>query len=240
MLLARNASQAAAAARIPAAVYDAPPTSDEKDPATAFSTLTDTLHPDTLRAITQHPFQHTHMSTVQARIFPLIPHLTEAHSETADTTRPRDLLVKAKTGTGKTMAFLVPAIESRAKAIEAHVKQAHIDSGLGDRWTSADAARAAKTYASQHVGTLVLSPTRELATQIAVEAGNLSFHHRGFQTQVLLGGESRNRQINLWDSGRKDIVVATPGRLMDLIKSEPMFAAALKGTKIVREPIYFR
>lgn len=228
MLLARNASTAAAAARIPAAVYEQP-SGDEKDPLTAFSTLKDRLHPDTLRAI-----KHTHMSIVQARIFPMLPQLADSHDRITDPALPRDLLVKAKTGTGKTMAFLVPSIEARCKDIAAHVEQAKVDSGLDTKWSRMDDARAAKAYASKHVGTLILSPTRELATQIAVEAGTLSTHHQGFEVQVLLGGESRSRQIKSWNYGRKDIVVATPGRLMDLLDSEPSFADALEGTKIVR------
>ncbi|KAF8178437.1 P-loop containing nucleoside triphosphate hydrolase protein [Pholiota molesta] len=211
MLLARNASTAAMQARIPTSLYANEETPEPpKDGQQPFSTVADKLHPDTLKAI-----KHTNMSVVQSRIFPLLPHLAEPHDPTAkdNSKRPRDLLVKAKTGTGKTMAFL---------AIDAHVARAHADSGLGEKW-----------FASDTVGTLILSPTRELATQIAVEAANLTVHHKGFQVQVLLGGESKGRQIASWERGRKDIVVATPGRMMDLIDSVPMFSEALAHTKIL-------
>ncbi|KAF9484826.1 DEAD-domain-containing protein [Pholiota conissans] len=232
MLLARNASTAAARARIPATVFagEEEETTPKSDKPHAFSTVSDKLHPHTMKAI-----KHTHMSIVQSRIFPLLPHLAEPHDPEAeiDASRPRDLLVKAKTGTGKTMAFLVPAIEARLKAIDADVARAHIDSGLGSHWTKIDAARAATNFASDTVGTLILSPTRELATQIAVEASNLTAHHKGFQVQVLLGGESKGRQIGSWERGRKDVVVATPGRLMDLLDSVPMFKEALAHTKIL-------
>ncbi|KAF8970406.1 P-loop containing nucleoside triphosphate hydrolase protein [Flammula alnicola] len=259
MFLARNISSAAATARIPPDVLDvfAAPSKDPsstiesiseaeedaersstpaaKDPATHFHTLREKLHNNTLKAITEHPFQHTHMSAVQARIFPLLPHLAEPHDAPSSTSdRPRDLLVKAKTGTGKTMAFLVPAIEARLKTIDAHVAQAQVDSGIpAERWSAADSARAARQFAEAHVGALILSPTRELATQIAVEAQNLTTHHKGFQVQVLLGGESKPRQVREWARGRKDVVVATPGRLMDLLDSEPQFARALAGTKML-------
>lgn len=234
MLLARNASTAAMQARMPPSLYaneeaasSAAPPKDGQQP---FSTVADKLHPHTLKAI-----KHTNMSVVQSRIFPLLPHLAEPHDPIAqvDSNHPRDLLVKAKTGTGKTMAFLVPAIEARVKAIDAHVARAHANSGLGEKWSKTDALRAAAKFASDNVGTLILSPTRELATQIAVEAANLTVHHKGFQVQVLLGGESKGRQIGSWERGRKDIVVATPGRMMDLLDSVPMFSEALANTKIV-------
>ena len=225
MLLTRNAATAAAQAQIPVEE------SKSLDDSIHFNTLRDTIHPHTLKAITVRPFQHTHMSIVQAQIFPLLPELA------LPTTAQRDLLVKAKTGTGKTMAFLVPAIEARVNAIKDHVAQSLKDSGL----TGAKERLAIEqAYAHANVGTLVISPTRELATQIAVEASNLTSHHPGFQVQVLLGGESKNAQMRSWvgrrdgRGGRKDIVVATPGRLLDLIKTEPSVLEAIKRTKTVR------
>ncbi|KAF8805541.1 DEAD-domain-containing protein [Phlegmacium glaucopus] len=121
--------------------------------------------------------------------FPLLPDLAFPYDPSTLRTKdkPRDLLVKAKTGTGKTMGFLIPAIEARLKAIDAH-------------------AKAINRYATECVGTLIVSPTRELATQIAVEATNLTAKHVGFQVRVLLGGESRARQIRDWQ-GHKDIVL---------------------------------
>ncbi|KAF5318425.1 hypothetical protein D9619_010927 [Psilocybe cf. subviscida] len=236
MLLARNASTAARAARIPEAIYAEEVEAeaegrDVKDPATHFQTISGRVHPDTLKAITVHPFQHTHMSAVQARIFPLLPQLAEPHDSQSSKDSPRDLLVKAKTGTGKTMGFLVPAIEARIKMIEAHVEQARINSGLNN-FSTADAAKTARAFATKNVGTLIISPTRELATQIAVEAQNLTTHHKGFGVQILVGGENKYKQISNW-SGRKDVVVATPGRIMDLLDSEPSFEAALKSTKVL-------
>lgn len=235
MLLARNASTAARAAHIPEAIYAEEVEAEEaeaKDPATHFQTLSGRIHANTLKAITVHPFQHTYMSAVQARIFPLLPELAEPHDAQSSKDSPRDLLVKAKTGTGKTMGFLVPAIEARVKTIQAHVEQAKANSGL-DNFSAADAAKVARAFATKNVGTLIISPTRELATQIAVEAQNLTHHHKGFGVQILVGGENKYRQITNW-SGRKDVVVATPGRIMDLLDSEPAFAAALKSTQVVR------
>lgn len=235
MLLARNASTAARAAHIPEAVYAEEveiEEQDAKDPATHFQTLSGNVHPDTLKAIMVHPFQHTHMSAVQARIFPLLPGLAESHDSQSSKSSPRDLLVKAKTGTGKTMGFLVPAIEARVKAIAAHVEQAKVNSGIS-KFSATDAAKTARAFATQNVGTLIISPTRELATQIAVEAQNLTHHHKGFGVQVLVGGENKGRQLSSW-YGRKDVVVATPGRIMDLLENEPGFEDAFKSTQVVR------
>ncbi|KAF8804523.1 DEAD-domain-containing protein [Phlegmacium glaucopus] len=201
--------------------------SDQGLDPTSFETLQGVLHPNTLKAI-----KHTHMSPVQARIFPLLPDLALPYDPSTLRTKdkPRDLLVKAKTGTGKTMGFLIPAIEARLKAIDAHVESSLTDSGI--TVTPQFKAKAINRYATERVGTLIVSPTRELATQIAVEATNLTAKHVGFQVRVLLGGESRARQIRDWQ-GRKDIVVCTPGRVLDLLESEPEFSAAMKHTQVL-------
>jgi ATP-dependent RNA helicase MSS116 len=177
------------------------------------------------------------MSHVQSKVLPLLPKLAtpyDANDAVNNDNRngarpPRDLLVKAKTGTGKTLAFLVPAVEARLRALDDHAKRALEDSGLvTDR---ALEARARKRFGFEKVGTLVISPTRELATQIANEALRLTAHHDGFEVQLLVGGESRRGQLRSW-KGRKDLVVATPGRLRDLL-GEREVESALKHTQTV-------
>ena len=178
------------------------------------------------------------MSHVQSKVLPLLPKLATPYdandedngSNNSNVGRPpRDLLVKAKTGTGKTLAFLVPAVEARLRALDEHAKKALEDSGLAaDR---ALEARARKRFGYEKVGTLVISPTRELATQIANEALRLTAHHDGFEVQLLVGGESRRGQLRSW-KGRKDLVVATPGRLRDLL-GEREVESALKHTQTV-------
>lgn len=90
------------------------------------------------------------------------------------------------------------------------------------------------------VGTLVISPTRELATQIANESIKCMTWHQLYTTQLLVGGASRRQQIRLWRRDRKDVVVATPGRLKDLLQDPEMgesFAEALSKTGTVRRRI---
>ncbi|KIJ48828.1 hypothetical protein M422DRAFT_162204 [Sphaerobolus stellatus SS14] len=109
-----------------------------------------------------------------------------------------DVLAQAKTGTGKTLAFLVPIVE--------RLSRNHSPNG--------------------DVSALILSPTRELAQQIASEAGML-LRGAGLQSrlglQVFVGGTNINRDVNAI-KGRCDIVVATPGRLIDLIEQHNLRA----------------
>lgn len=210
-----------------------PSNSSNDQGATPFETLRGVIDNNTLKAI-----KHTHMSPVQARIFPLLPDLVLPYDPAAPRSadKPKDLLVKAKTGTGKTMGFLIPAIEGRLKAIDAHLESSAINTGI--TVTPQLKAKARHSYAVERVGTLIVSPTRELATQIAVEATNLTKNHLGFQIRVLLGGESKFRQIKEWQ-GRKDIVVCTPGRMLDLLESNPQFSEALKYTQMVSLLFFF-
>jgi ATP-dependent RNA helicase MSS116 len=192
----------------------------------AFTTLRTKVNPDTLRAITDKPFNHTHMSPVQAAVLPLLPELARPYNRDESPGPPRDLLVKAKTGTGKTLAFLVPAIEARIKAID----KAGVDAleNNGGRPDARVVERAKRAYAQETVGTVIISPTRELATQIAQEAIQLTHWHRGFEVKVFTGGSSRHAQMRDFTRGRKDIVVATPGRIRDMLENSPDVARVLQ------------
>ncbi|KZS97218.1 DEAD-domain-containing protein [Sistotremastrum niveocremeum HHB9708] len=195
-----------------------------------FDSLKDAVHPLTLKALTIKPFQHKHMTPVQAEVLSLMPELSHPyHPDTVASRPPRDLLVKAKTGTGKTVAFLVPAIEARLSLIEQKAKQAVADAGL--KSDPALEARIRRSYPRQHCGTLIISPTRELATQIANEALRVAYHHEGFEVRLFVGGMSKRTQMRDWMRGRRDIVVATPGRLRDLLTSEPDIVNGLKETQ---------
>ena len=97
----------------------------------------------------------------------------------------KDLLGQALTGTGKTAAFGLPAME-RIRNL----------SGLQ---------------------MLVLTPTRELAAQVSSELFRLG-HFTGLKTAAFTGGQSYRRQEELLKRGI-NILVATPGRLIDLMES---------------------
>jgi ATP-dependent RNA helicase RhlE len=100
----------------------------------------------------------------------------------------RDLIGCAQTGTGKTAAFALPILQHLA---------------------------ASKNQGRGPIRVLVLSPTRELATQIgdsfAVYGRNLKFKHT-----VIFGGVGQQPQVNALRRN-PEIVVATPGRLLDLM-----------------------
>ncbi|EMD34793.1 hypothetical protein CERSUDRAFT_116979 [Gelatoporia subvermispora B] len=197
-----------------------------------FSSLSKIVSYETIKAITVRPMKLTNMTSVQSAVLPLMPQLTAPYNpEPEDGSKPlaRDLLVKARTGTGKTLAFLVPVIEARLKAIKEHGKQAVKDAGLvTDKHLE---SRAQRIFAKTEVGALIISPTRELATQIANDAIRLTHHHDGFEVRLLVGGNSKGKQVRDWVKGRRDIVVATPGRLRDMLQTEPEIKAGIAKTK---------
>jgi ATP-dependent RNA helicase RhlE len=100
----------------------------------------------------------------------------------------RDLLGLAQTGTGKTAAFALPILQ----------RLAHIAPGRGHR----------------HIRCLVLTPTRELASQIG-ESFTTYGKHLPLRTTVIFGGVGMEAQRQALKHGI-DILVATPGRLLDL------------------------
>ena len=102
----------------------------------------------------------------------------------------RDLLGIAKTGSGKTAAFSLPLIDK-----------------LG---------RDKTTITPNHIRSLILSPTRELATQINNNIIDYA-EGLGLKTKVVFGGVGKQPQIDALALGL-DVLVATPGRLLDLIE----------------------
>jgi ATP-dependent RNA helicase RhlE len=104
----------------------------------------------------------------------------------------RDLLGAAQTGTGKTAAFALPILQRLALA-----------------------ARGNRSVARRVIRVLVLSPTRELATQIG-ESFAAYGRHTGFRQATVYGGVGQTPQVEALRAG-VDILVATPGRLLDLL-----------------------
>jgi ATP-dependent RNA helicase RhlE len=104
-----------------------------------------------------------------------------------------DVVATAQTGTGKTLAFLLPIMERLLK---------------GPRVNGNPSVRNA-------VRALVLSPTRELAIQIADMFAKLAIN-TGFRAAVVVGGLSEHTQLNAIKRGA-DLVIATPGRLEDFL-----------------------
>ncbi len=103
----------------------------------------------------------------------------------------RDLLGCAQTGTGKTASFVLPLLQRMHEQKEAAAVKGHT------------------------IKTLVLTPTRELATQIHESIGTYG-KFLNLKSVVIYGGVPQSRQVQDLRRGC-DLVVATPGRLMDLL-----------------------
>ncbi|CEH19528.1 dead-domain-containing protein [Ceraceosorus bombacis] len=207
-----------------------------------FASLKGHIDYGTFKALTVKPFGYVDMSDVQREVLHLLPKLADVKSGEMEDGKGRDLLVKAKTGTGKTLAFMVPAVESRINAIH-DVERGIFNQPFSEMlkrhrpdfdFSSLDKhGRKAlvRQYVANTVGTLVISPTRELATQIANEAIKLHHFHEGYECRLLVGGASRHMQLKDWRRGRPDVVVATPGRLLDLLQEDEMVRDAISATQ---------
>ncbi|OAA57953.1 dead box ATP-dependent RNA helicase [Niveomyces insectorum RCEF 264] len=106
----------------------------------------------------------------------------------------KDLLGAAKTGSGKTLAFLVPAVEL---------------------------LYSLKFKPRNGLGVVIVTPTRELALQIWGVAQELMAHHSQ-TTGIAMGGANRNAEAEKLTRG-VNLLVATPGRLLDHLQRTPGF-----------------
>ncbi|KAL9284443.1 DEAD-box ATP-dependent RNA helicase 31 [Arabidopsis thaliana] len=153
------------------------------------------LSPLSLKAIKDAGYET--MTVVQEATLPII-------------LKGKDVLAKAKTGTGKTVAFLLPSIEVVVKSPP----------------TSPDNNRPP-------ILALVICPTRELANQAATEANTLLKYHPSIGVQVVIGGTRLGLEQKRMQTNPCQILVATPGRLKDHIENTPGFATRLKGVKVL-------
>lgn len=121
-----------------------------------------------------------------------------------------DVMAKARTGTGKTVAFLLPSIE-----------------------VVINSPRAGRDQKLPPIFVLVVCPTRELASQAAAEANKLLKYHPSIGVQVVIGGTRLAVEQKRMQANPCQILVATPGRLRDHLENTSGFATRLMGVKVL-------
>ncbi len=180
------------------------------------------LAPELVAATTD--LGYTEPTVVQYKVIPLaLPKLPGAKVSNFI-----DLMVSSQTGSGKTAAFLLPVLHTlltqRADAEAA--EKAEYEQAVADALANGEAPpkRAKRkdptnprNFKAATPGALVLCPTRELAQQVAHDAIDLVQHCRGLRIANVVGGMPYQLQIAKLQNA--DLVVATPGRLLDLQRS---------------------
>jgi ATP-dependent RNA helicase DDX18/HAS1 len=119
----------------------------------------------------------------------------------------RDVLGAARTGSGKTLAFLIPCVELLHRA----------------RYTPRNGT-----------GCLVISPTRELALQIYGVARDLMAHGHSQTHGLVMGGANRRAEAERLAKG-VNLLIATPGRLLDHLQNTPGFVTRSLAVLVVDE-----
>ena len=139
-----------------------------------------------------------------------------------------DLMVSSQTGSGKTAAFLLPVLHTllaQQRAKEAQDKadwDRQVQHALAEGKPEPKRPKRKNPLLARHFqpvvpGALVLCPTRELAQQVAHDAIDLVKHCRGLRIATIVGGMPYQMQIAKLQNA--NLVVATPGRLLDLQRS---------------------
>ncbi len=161
--------------------------------------LADTIQ----RALTAR--NHIEPTPIQARA---IPELLDG----------RDILGIAQTGTGKTAAFALPILQQ--------LSQSKCDAGSVRSRRKNVKGRNRSSKAISKPRALVLAPTRELAIQIGSEFRAYG-KHLELRHTVIFGGVSQVPQVSALDRG-VDILIATPGRLLDLMEQRHVALEAIE------------
>lgn len=204
---------------------EAIPAETAADAASAFINKTNVfaslgLNADIVRALTDMGF--TEPTPVQAKAIPAF-------------LAGRDLMVSSQTGSGKTAAFMLPALHKIAslpvdESLEA-VRPVMVEERRGrgrpgknhrggDRYGDKGGLKTGrgKPRGPAMPSVLVLTPTRELAQQVTAATADFGKYLRHIEVTSILGGMPYPKQLEML-ARMPDILVATPGRLLDHIGS---------------------
>ncbi|MBP7566874.1 MAG: DEAD/DEAH box helicase [Burkholderiaceae bacterium] len=176
------------------------------------------LAPELVSAVAQ--LGYSQPTAVQERTIPLALQV--------EGTAANDLMVSSQTGSGKTAAFLLPVLHT---LIQQQQAQFDAEAREWDRLVAEAAERGEpapkrprrknptdpRNFRAPAPGALILCPTRELAQQVAHDAIGLVAHCRGLRIASIVGGVPYQLQIAKLQNA--NLVVATPGRLLDLQRS---------------------
>jgi superfamily II DNA/RNA helicase len=181
------------------------------------------LAPELIQAVKDLGF--TQPTTVQLKTIPLA---MQGLATDGNAAKFVDLMVSSQTGSGKTAAFLLPVLHTLLKQQE----QVEIDARAEYERAVAEAAAKGEAppkrakrkdptnprhFSAPTPGALIVCPTRELAQQVAHDAIDLVQHCRGLRVANIVGGMPYQLQIAKLQNA--NLVVATPGRLLDLQRS---------------------
>ena len=181
------------------------------------------LAPELLQAVRDMGF--TQPTVVQEKTIPLAMQAQDAQNIAAKFT---DLMVSSQTGSGKTAAFLLPVLHTllQQQADAANKEREDFERACAEAAAKGEVApkrprrkdpTSSRNFKAATPGALVLCPTRELAQQVAHDAIDLVRHCRGLRIANVVGGMPYQLQIAKLQNA--DLVVATPGRLLDLQRS---------------------
>ncbi|MDP1955470.1 MAG: DEAD/DEAH box helicase [Polaromonas sp.] len=184
------------------------------------------LAKELLQAVADMGF--TQPTAVQMATIPKAMQALDADVKADPKAKFTDLLVSSQTGSGKTAAFLLPVLHTLLKQQEEAERNERAEF---ERLSAEAVARGEpplkkpkrkdptnmRNFKAATPGALILCPTRELAQQVCADAIDLVRHCRGLRIANVVGGIPYQLQIAKLQNA--DLVVATPGRLLDLQRS---------------------
>jgi superfamily II DNA/RNA helicase len=183
------------------------------------------LAPELVQAVAD--LGYTQPTAVQLRAIPLaLP--TAGGSKDGKSNGYTDLMVSSQTGSGKTAAFLLPVLHTliQQMAEQEEAERAEFEQACSDAAAKGEPAPKRskrkdptnpRNFKAPTPGALIVCPTRELAQQVAQDAIELVKHTRGLRVANVVGGIPYQLQIAKLQNA--NLVVATPGRLLDLQRS---------------------
>lgn len=147
--------------------------------------------------------------------------MTEVQSRTLnEALKGKDVLAQAKTGTGKTLAFLLPVLQNILNEDPTLLKKSLRKPSYGQR--------------AGDIRAIIISPTRELAEQIGEEARKLT-QDTGVVIQTAVGGTQKSFHLRAMQREGCHILVGTPGRLKDIFSDRETGVSAPKLSAFVMD-----
>jgi superfamily II DNA/RNA helicase len=144
-----------------------------------------------------------------------------------------DLMVSSQTGSGKTAAYLLPVLHTLFVDVQERIQAAQAEKArlIAEGLEVPKAPKRKdptnfRNFKAATPGALILCPTRELAQQVSEDAISLARHMQGVRVATVIGGLPYQQQIARLQNAT--LVVATPGRLLDLQRSHQIKCESVK------------
>lgn len=194
-----------------------------------FDSMGNAIQPQTLAALTSAPLSYNIMTPIQRGVLKDAARLSDPSLTGAR------IIMQSDVGTGKTLAYAIPAIDARFRAIEMVRAGKYPTNYVADQDTQGEELsdeERCNRYRQDTVGVIIVCPTREESRKVGRVVRRLA-EASGLETHIFAGGSSAHDQRERLLTEPRDLIIGTPGRILTNLAFVPLRKPVLHAQSVV-------